>query len=153
VVCELKLLVDEIIATGVDEAPALRRKRAAAARAKSVGREGQSDPVSLFPFPFVSFLFKRNIPIGGVVIAQAPEVGQVVTEIDEIEARDPVSIYLLLVNQLVPEQCRWDFRLTVLEENRSSDYHSMVTSQEWQLENPVSVSDASNLARSQHHES
>jgi hypothetical protein len=104
--------------------------------------------VSLFSFPFVSFLFKGNIPVGGVVIPQAPEVGQVIAEIDEIETRDPISIYLLLMNQFVPEQCRWDFRLTALEENRSSYYHSVVTSQERQLEDPVSVSDASNLARS-----
>jgi hypothetical protein len=106
--------------------------------------------VSLFSFPFVSFHFKGNIPVGGVVIAQVPEVGQVVAEIDEIETRDPVSIYLLLVNQFVPEQCRWDFGLTALEENRSSYYHSAVTSQQWQFEDPVSVSDATTLARSQH---
>jgi hypothetical protein len=46
------------------------------------------------------------------VIAQAPEVRQVVAEIDEIETGYAVAIYLSLVNELVPEQCRCDFRLT-----------------------------------------
>jgi hypothetical protein len=59
-----------------------------------------------FPFAFVRFHFEWNIPVCGIVIAQAPEIGQVVPEIDEIKSRHPMSIYLLLVNQLVPEQCR-----------------------------------------------
>jgi hypothetical protein len=34
------------------------------------------------------------------------------------------------VNQLVSEQCCWDFSLTVLEENGSSYHHSAITSGE-----------------------
>ena len=68
--------------------------------------KGTLRSVSLFPFPLVGFSFKWNISIGGVVIAQAAQVSQVVAEIDEIETRDPVSIYLLLMYQLVPEQRR-----------------------------------------------
>jgi len=48
------------------------------------------------PLLFVGLFFKWDISVGGVVIAEAPKVGQIVAEIDEIETRDPVSIYLLL---------------------------------------------------------
>jgi hypothetical protein len=103
------------------------------------------------PLLFVGLFFKWDISVSGVVIAEAPKVGQIVAEIDEIETRDPVSIYLLLVNQLVPEQRGWDFGGSGLEENRSSYNHSVVTPHERQLENPVSVSDAANLSRWQRH--
>jgi hypothetical protein len=64
------------------------------------------------------------------VIAEAPKVGEIVAKIDEIETHDPVSIDLFLVNQLVPEQRSWDFGRSVLEENRSSYDHSVVTAHE-----------------------
>jgi hypothetical protein len=38
------------------------------------------------------------MPIGSIVIAQAPKVGQVVAKIDEIETGNSASIYLLHVS-------------------------------------------------------
>jgi len=49
----------------------------------------------LEPFRFASFSFKSYMTIGGIVIAHAPKVGQVVTKIDEIETENSVSIYLI----------------------------------------------------------
>jgi hypothetical protein len=49
----------------------------------------------LEPFQFAGLSFKSYMTIGGIVIAHAPKVGQVVTKIDEIETENSVSIYLL----------------------------------------------------------
>jgi len=46
------------------------------------------------PYPFASLSFKSYVPIGGIVLAQAPEVGQVVAKINEIEADHSVPSYL-----------------------------------------------------------
>jgi hypothetical protein len=95
-----------------------------------VVRQGQSLEHLFIPLPFVGLLFKWDIPVGGVVIAEAPKVGKIVAKIDEIETHDTLSIDLFLVNQLVPEQRSWDFGPSVLEENRSSCDHSAVTAHE-----------------------
>ena len=55
-----------------------------------------TDPLE--PFQLASLPFKSYMPIGSIVIAQAPKVGQVVAKIDEIETGNSVSIYLLQVS-------------------------------------------------------
>jgi hypothetical protein len=52
----------------------------------------------LEPFQLASLPFKSYMPIGSIVIAQAPKVGQVVAKIDEIETGNSASIYLLHVS-------------------------------------------------------
>jgi hypothetical protein len=55
-----------------------------------------TDPLE--PFQLASLPFKSYMPIGSIVIALAPKVGQVLGEIDEIETGNSVSIYLLHVS-------------------------------------------------------
>lgn len=57
-----------------------------------------------FGLAFESFFFKRIIPIGGVVMAQAPEIQHRGNRSGR-SAR-PVPIDLLLVNEFMPEERR-----------------------------------------------